>query len=136
MDNISPKFVYSTTALRTLAVMAVVWAIFATIRIMTFPAAMTMTATTSGEGGTITTIGWFAYAGFYGTVLLLLWTGLFVWGAWAAWMGKTAVLVFIAIGTLIFSWLTLFSFGGWYLLAAIFLTAALLLHLWQKRRTV
>jgi hypothetical protein len=136
MDNIPQKSVYPTTALRTSAVMAVGWAIFATIRIMISPAAMTMTATTNGEDGAITTIGWFAYAGFYGTVLLLLWTGLFVWGAWAAWMGKTAVLAFIAIGTLIFSWLTLLSFGGWYLPAAIALVAALIVSGLQKKRSL
>lgn len=114
--------------LRTMAVATVVWAIFASVRIMASPAAMTMTATTSGEGGSVTSIAWFEYAGFYGTVLLLLWTGLFVCGAWAVWMERTAVLAFIAIGTLIFSWLTLLSFGGWYLSAAILLMAALVLH--------
>ena len=134
MDNVFMKSVYYTIALRTLAVATVVWAIIATVRIMTSPAAMTAMSTTSGEGGTITTIGWFEYAGFYGTVLLLLWMGLFVWGAWAAWTGRTAVLAFIAIGTLVFSWLTLLSLGGWYLPTAIILVAALIVSGLQKRR--
>jgi hypothetical protein len=135
MTNIHTKPASFTILTRALAVVASVWAMGVTICIIASPAAMTTIVSANGQNGTIMEISWFEYAGFYGTVLLLLWTGLFVWGAWAAWLGKTAVLAFIAIGTLIFSWLTLLSLGGGYLPAALALSAALILHVWQKRRT-
>ena len=122
--------------IRALTIVALIWAVAVTIRMMTSPAAMTMTATVPGDpAAEPVAIGWFEYAGFYGTVLLLLWTGLFGLGMWAAWIGKTAVLAFIAIGTFIFSWLTLLSFGGGYLPASFLLVVALILSVVQKRRS-
>jgi hypothetical protein len=125
-----------TLLIRTLALVAVVWAAAVTVRIMASPAVVTvMEATAVGQPPSEpVVIGWFEYAGFYGTVLLLLWTALFGLGAWAAWMGRTAVLTLIAIPTLIFSWLTLFSFGGGYIPATISLAAALILLGLQRRK--
>ncbi|MAU00196.1 MAG: hypothetical protein CL608_23900 [Anaerolineaceae bacterium] len=121
--------------IRILVIAAVLWAMAMTVSIMVSPAAMTATATPAGQPAEPMAIGWFEYAGFYGTVLLLLWTALFGVAAWAAWEKRTAVLAFIAIPVLIFSWLTMFSFGGGYIPAAIALVAALLLLILQKRRT-
>jgi hypothetical protein len=125
-----------TFLIRALASVAVVWAVAVTVEIMLSPAAMSVTATPMGEPpAEPVPIGWFEYAGFYGTVLLLIWTALFGVAAWAAWMERTAVLTLIAIPALIFTWLTLFSFGGGYIPAAIALAAALLLLILQKRET-
>lgn len=66
-----------TVLIRTLVITAVLWAVAITVSIMVSPAAMTATATPAGQPAEPVAIGWFEYAGFYGTVLLLLWTALF-----------------------------------------------------------
>ncbi|MBK8905224.1 MAG: hypothetical protein IPM53_28840 [Anaerolineaceae bacterium] len=124
-----------TLLIRVLVITAVGWAAAITVSIMSSPAVMTVTeAAGSEQPAEPVAIGWFAYAGFYGTLLLLLWTALFVVAAWAAWTGRTAVLALIAIPALIFSWLTLFSIGGGYIPATLALLAALILSVLQKRR--
>jgi hypothetical protein len=126
---------YLTYSIRFLGLVAALWAVGYTIYLMLSPAAMTATeAASNGLAGEVRSIGWFEFAGFYGTLLLLLWTGLFVLGAWAAWTDRLTLLAFIAISTLIFTWLTLLSIGGGYMPASLALLVTLIFSGLQRRR--
>lgn len=117
--------------IRIFAIVALLWALVSTIYLMTSPAAMTATqAATNGQTLEVESISWYEFAGFYGTLLLLLWTGLFALGAWSAWVQRIALLAVIAILTLIFTWLTSLSI---YMPASLALVVALVLSGIQKR---
>lgn len=121
--------------MRILAIAAALWAIGYTVYVIATPAAMSATQPASnGSPAVVQSISWYEFAGFYGTVLLLLWASLIMLGAWAAWTSRIVLLALIAIPTLVFNWLTLLSIGGGYLPASLALLAALILGGLQERR--